>query len=88
MATTTERGYGWTHQKLRATLLATYHPAQPCWRCHRPLGPIPELLDLGHVDGDKTRYMGLEHRRCSRAAGARLANTRRRTTPPRTSRHW
>ena len=72
--TTTERGYGWQHQQLRVALLATYSPTDPCWRCSYPLGPIPELLDLGHVDGDKTRYRGLEHRWCSRSAGARRGN--------------
>jgi hypothetical protein len=74
MATTTERGYGWQHQRLRAALIATYHPSDPCWRCGQPLGPIPELLHLGHVDGDKTRYAGLEHRWCSTAAGAKRGN--------------
>ena len=69
---TTARGYGWDHQKLRAQLIATYHPTEPCWRCGYALGPVPELLDLGHVDGDKTRYAGLEHRWCNR---------RRRRTP-------
>jgi hypothetical protein len=74
MASTTQRGYGWAHQQLRAALLATYSPAAPCWRCCLPLGPYPELLDLGHIDGDKTRYAGLEHRRCSRSAGAKRGN--------------
>jgi hypothetical protein len=72
--TTTERGYGWQHQQLRVALLATYSPTDPCWRCSYPLGPIPELLDLGHVDGDKSRYAGLEHRWCSRSAGAKRGN--------------
>jgi hypothetical protein len=74
MATTTQRGYGWQHQQLRAALLASYHPEDPCWRCGHALGPWPELLDLGHVDGDKNRYAGLEHRWCSRRAGAKYGN--------------
>jgi hypothetical protein len=87
MASTTARGYGWSHQRLRAALIAAYSPTDPCWRCGFPLGPWPQLLDLGHVDGDKTRYAGLEHRRCSRSAGARYGNQlrgRRRIT----SRRW
>jgi hypothetical protein len=87
MASTTARGYGWTHQRIRAALIATYSPEQPCWRCGGALGPFPELLDLGHVDGDKTRYAGLEHRWCSRAAGARYGNQLRRRRPVR-SRQW
>jgi hypothetical protein len=83
---TTARGYGWQHQKLRAQLLATYNPASPCWRCGFPLGPIPQLLDLGHHDGDKGRYAGLEHSRCNRSAGGRR---RRQPPPPSTrSRKW
>jgi hypothetical protein len=72
---TTARGYGWAHQQLRARLLAVYSPADPCWRCQRPLGPDPELLDLGHVDGDRTRYRGLEHRWCNRATAGRAGET-------------
>jgi hypothetical protein len=41
MASTTERGYGWAHQQLRAALIATYSPVDPCWRCTLPLGPYP-----------------------------------------------
>ena len=86
---TTQRGYGWAHQKLRAQLIATYHPADPCWRCGFALGPVPELLVLGHVDGDKTRYAGLEHRRCSNASGGRLSHARRPPPPPSPrSRKW
>jgi hypothetical protein len=71
--TTTQRGYGWRHQQLRAALLASYDPAQPCPRCRKPLGPVAELLDLGHVDGDKSRYTGLEHAACNRATAGRRA---------------
>jgi len=53
---TTANGYGWQHQKLRAHLIATYNPATPCWRCGYALGPIPQLLDLGHDDTDKRIY--------------------------------
>jgi hypothetical protein len=64
-------------KQVRRALLAVYDPADPCARCGRPLGPVPQLLDLGHTD-DRAGYSGLEHRRCNRAAGARLGNTRRR----------
>ena len=67
--TTTQRGYGAEHRKLRAQAIATYAPSDPCWRCLEPLGPDPSLLDLGHTD-DRRGYMGLEHAACSR--GKRL----------------
>jgi hypothetical protein len=64
--TTTQRGYGAEHQRLRAQLIAVYQPTDLCWRCNRPLGPNPDLLDLGHTD-DRRRYSGLEHADCNRA---------------------
>lgn len=69
--------YDGEHQAVRRALLAVASPADPCWRCGRPLGPYPELLDLGHRD-DGPGWAGLEHRTCSRAAGARKGNARRR----------
>lgn len=88
--TTTTRGYGWTHQKLRAALLAALIPGSPCPRCHQPMWPGAQLLDLGHLDGDKTRYAGLEHSRCNRQAGGREGHRRRRAMaqPRPTSRRW
>ena len=63
--TTTARGYGTEHAALRAQLIATYDPADPCWRCDQPLGGDPAQLDLGHTD-DRHGWQGLEHRACSR----------------------
>lgn len=41
-------------------------------------GRTVSAVDLGHVDGtNKTAYQGLEHRHCSRSAGARLGNQMR-----------
>jgi hypothetical protein len=72
--TTTARGYGWTHQKIRAAMLATLVPGSPCPRCSQPMWPGLQALDLGHADGDKTRYTGLEHAACNRRAGAKYGN--------------
>jgi hypothetical protein len=69
--------YDREHQAVRRGLLAAYSPADPCWRCGFPLGPDPRALDCGHRD-DGPGWAGLEHARCSRAAGARKGNALRR----------
>jgi hypothetical protein len=71
--TTTQRGYGPAHRRLRDQLIATYQPTDLCWRCGQPLGPDSSMLDLGHTD-DRLGYMGLEHAACSR--GHRLPVSR------------
>jgi hypothetical protein len=72
LAKTVQRGYGIEHKRLRARLLATYQPTDPCARCGWPLGPDRDQVQLGHRDG-QVGYNGLEHRRCNVAA----ANKRR-----------
>jgi len=69
--------YDREHQAVRRGLLAAYEPIDPCWRCGFPLGPDPSRLDLGHRD-DGPGWAGLEHAKCSRAAGARKGNALRR----------
>lgn len=94
-----ERGYGPAHRKLVDAARAAWRPGQPCARCGRPItsltmtdrrGRTVSAVDLGHVDGtSKTRYQGLEHRRCSRSAGATLGNRQRGMTATwRSSRQW
>ena len=64
---TTDRGFGHQHQRIRrrwTPLVASGGVA--CARCHEPIVP-DEPWDLGHVDGDRSRYAGPEHRRCNRA---------------------
>jgi len=68
--TTTQRGYGKEHAALRAHLVATYHPDDPCPKCGLPLGPDPSMLDLGHTEGRKG-WTGLEHRAHNRATARR-----------------
>lgn len=51
-----------------------------CARCGRLIEP-GQPWDLGHVDGDKTRYTGPEHQDCNRAAGAQQRNRPRDPDP-------
>jgi hypothetical protein len=68
--------YGGEHQALRRAL-APYVPGSPCWRCGLPILP-GQPWDLGHDDDNPAIYRGPEHARCSRQAGARKGNARRR----------
>jgi hypothetical protein len=69
--------YDREHRAVRRALLAAASPTDRCWRCGFPLGPDPSRLDLGHRD-DGPGWAGLEHAKCSRAAGARKGNALRR----------
>jgi hypothetical protein len=72
---TTAKGYGWSHQKLRAALLRALVPGSPCPRCHQPMWPGIQALDLGHVEGSgKTKYEGITHATCNRSSGAKFGN--------------
>ena len=78
--TTTERGYGAEHRKVRAQWQTELEQrgALPCARCGE-LIHHGEAWDLGHTD-DRSAYTGPEHRRCNRADGGRR---RHRDTAPR-----
>ncbi len=53
-ASTSKRGYGWKHQKLRNRWARDDARGEvDCARCGEPIWP-EEPWDLGHVDGDKT----------------------------------
>jgi hypothetical protein len=94
------RGYGPQHRALRKRLLEQWQPGDPCARCGQPMlyrwqyvnGKQVSAIDLGHLDGDKSQYTGLEHAACNRAAGARQTNRLRRARGARrrwtTSRAW
>jgi hypothetical protein len=68
--------YAGEHQAIRRAL-EPYVPGSRCWRCGRPILE-GQPWDLGHDDDDPTLYRGPEHARCSRQAGARKGNARRR----------
>lgn len=75
--TTTQRGYGTEHRKLRKAVAAQVQAGTAyCARCGLPIQP-DEPFDLGHDDHDRTKYLGPEHRTCNRAAGATQGNQAR-----------
>lgn len=82
--TTTARGYGNNHQKLRREVAPIVAAGQArCARCGKPIKP-DEPWDLGHIDGTRD-YAGPEHSACNRAT-ATHAKARREVVPP--SRDW
>src|SRR3954447_12210745 len=65
------RGYGRPHQAIRAQLgVRVAAGGVRCARCGELIVP-GEPWDLGHVDGDRSRYSGPEHRACNRATSGR-----------------
>jgi hypothetical protein len=76
--TTKQRGYGAKHKALRRRWAREVAEGLVnCARCGAFIYP-DEPWDLGHVDGDKTRYAGPEHRRCNRATASSRARRKRR----------
>lgn len=85
MPTTTERGYGWHHQRTRAQLRPVIAAglgvcAEPV--CLMPTRAIPAAwahTRLWHVSHDASsgQVIGPSHRRCNLAENARRNNPRR-----------
>lgn len=87
MASTTARGYGTEHQRLRAQLKPVVDAGQG-W-CTEPVClmrtrwiPPGTAWDLAHLP-DRSGYRGAAHRKCNRADGARRGNRMRRWRRPR-----
>lgn len=79
--TTTEAGYGWTHQKARAAAVAAHRDGAPCPMCGRPMFKADGLhldhetpIALGGTGGDGR----LVHARCNMSHGGRLSGRLRR----------
>jgi hypothetical protein len=69
---TTRRGYGAHHQRLRAWWAPQVAAGGvDCARCGRRIDPTTEPWDLGHDDNDRARYTGPEHAACNRGTSGR-----------------
>jgi hypothetical protein len=80
----TLRGYGAEHRKLRSVLAKVVASGKAtCSRYGAQIRP-DEPFDLAHDGNDRSLYTGVEHRRCNRATSGR------KTRPParRHSRKW
>lgn len=72
--TTTERGYGTDHQRIRRQWKPIVEAGGVrCWRCNELIHPGTRW-DLGHDDHDRSRYRGPEHAACNRRAGGIKGN--------------
>jgi hypothetical protein len=72
--TTTARGYGSAHRTLRKRLAPLVASGRMrCARCGKVILPGTPF-DLGHADGDRARYHGLEHAACNRGAAGTPRN--------------
>lgn len=93
--TTTARGYGHDHAKVRKAALVSLRDGDPCaqcWHDYRIVHPMfraaAKLLDLSHNQA-RTDYIGLSWRRCNRREGASRGNRLRgQRSVTRYSRIW
>ena len=85
MASSSLRGYGYAHRRLRAWWTPRVATGLVrCWRCQVVIR-ADESWHLGHVDGDSSRYRGPEHVDCNCRTNAR---DRRGDPRPRVDRFW
>ena len=65
------RGYGATHDRLRAHYQGRMDRGETfdCWRCGGPIDP--KLWHLGHDDHDRAKYRGPECVPCNTATSGR-----------------
>lgn len=78
--TTTARGYGAEHRKLRAGWARKVAAGSVlCARCGKLIFPGAEW-DLDHTD-DRSDYLGPSHAACNRATAAHRAGTFRTSRP-------
>ncbi|TFI01667.1 hypothetical protein E4A49_01100 [Micrococcus lylae] len=86
-ATTTSRGYGASHQRMREKYKPLVESGQAlCARCQEPIAP-GALWELDHSD-DRSEYIGPSHRTCNRRAGQAKATAARMAKAATTVRDW
>ena len=80
LASTTDRGYGYDHQRTRKALLPQAY-GTPCVRC----GYTMERGQVLHLDHTNTRdgYLGFAHAKCNTRAAARKARAKQTMTKQR-----
>ena len=79
------RGYGVEHQRLRAELLPHAY-GTTCHLCGHVM-QYGQALDLDHTP-DRTAYRGMVHASCNRRDGARRGNRMRKRKLSAPSRDW
>jgi hypothetical protein len=85
---TTRRGYGWQHQRLRAYWRPLVQAGQvACARCGQPIRP-DQAWHLGHDDHDRRIYTGPEHAACNLAAAGRIGRSRQLSPKPKRVTKW
>jgi len=75
-ATTSRRGYGARHQRIRRALQPLVAAGLvTCARCGLRIHP-GESWDLGHDDLNRALHRGAEHQRCNRATNTGRVQSR------------
>lgn len=86
-ASTTARGYGASHQRMRKKYRPLVESGQAvCARCGEPIAPT-DLWELDHAE-DRSTYLGPSHRACNRRAGQLNATAARTAKAATTVRDW
>lgn len=91
---TTERGYGYPHQRAKRAVTPTVD-AGKAW-CAEPICELPTRWiqpgtpwDMAHDRANPGHYLGPAHQHCNRVEGIRWRHARRRrNTKPWHSRNW
>lgn len=82
LAKTSDRGYGWQHQRERARWQREVDRGDvDCAHCGLRIEPGTPW-DLGHDDNNRTRYVGPEHSSCNRRYRTRREQERAAVNDP------